>query len=77
MSSSLQYSSLTRLLALNNQVHDLENQMRDVALHQGGVRPDSLMTVSATSRIAEMQEEMDRGVRASLTTCWLGLPEEL
>ena len=77
MSSSLQYSALTRLLALNNQVHDLENQMQDVALHRGGVRPDSLVTASATSRIAEMQEEIDRGVRASLTTCWLGLPEEL
>ena len=27
MDGSLQYSALTRLLTLNNQVHDLENQM--------------------------------------------------
>ena len=76
MSASSQYSALTRLLALNNQVHDLENEMRGMALHQGGVRADSTVMTSDNSRIAEMQEEMDRGVRASLTTCWLGLPED-
>ena len=27
MNGSLQYSALTRLLTLNNQLHDLENQM--------------------------------------------------
>ena len=79
MSSSLQYSTLTRLLTLNNEVHDLENQMRVVSLHQGGVvvRADSQSAAFGTSRIAEVQEEIDRGVRASLTTCWLGLPEDL
>ena len=79
MSSSAQYSALTRLLTLNNQVHDLENKMRVVALHRGGVvvRTDSQSAAPGNSRIAEMQEEIDRGVRASLTTCWLGLPEDL
>ena len=26
-----------------------------------------------TSSIAQMQEEIDQGVRASLMTCWLGM----
>ncbi len=74
MSSSLQYSTLTRLLTLNNQVHDLENQLLGVTVPPG--RPDQVVTVTspASSRIAQMQEEIDRGVRASLTTCWLGMP---
>jgi hypothetical protein len=76
MSSSLQYSALTRLLTLNNQVHDLENQLRGVAVIQGGVRLDHLTQAPVSNRIADAQEEIDQGVRASLATCWLGLPEE-
>ena len=80
MSASLPYSTLVRLLTLNNQVHDLENGMMGVELQQVRVRPEAPEVSEAsgsaagTNRIAEIQEEIDRGVRASLTACWLGMP---
>ena len=74
MSSSLQYSTLTRLLALNNQVHDLENQLLGVAVPRGRLDPVVTINIPSSNQIAEIQEEIDRGVRASLTTCWLGMP---
>ena len=72
MNGSLQYSALTRLLTLNNQVHDLENRMLSVLV------PDILVgqviseQMVAGSRIAEIQNEIDEAARASLATCWLG-----
>jgi len=70
MNGSLQYSALTRLLTLNNQVHDLENQMlvETVPIGARGAMISSQM--ASGSRIAEIQEEMT--TRASLATCWLG-----
>jgi hypothetical protein len=73
MNSSLQCSSLTRLLTLNNQVHDLENQLLRETLPQRWSGGSTILGEGVSSRIAEMQEEIDRGVRASLTTCWLGM----
>ncbi len=72
MNGSLQYSALTRLLTLNNQVHDLENQMLTVPVptRTAGVVISDQMT--SGSRIAEIQEEIDQATRASLATCWLG-----
>jgi hypothetical protein len=72
MNGSLQYSALTRLLTLNNQVHDLENQMLSVlvpAIPVGQVISDQTF---AGSLIAEIQNEIDQAARASLATCWLG-----
>ena len=77
MSASLPYSTLVRLLTLNNQVHDLENRMMGVELQQVSVRTETHELsgrATGTNQIAEIQEEIDRGVRASLTACWLGLP---
>ncbi len=79
MNSSLQYSTLTRLLTLNNRVHDLRNQLLGAALplEWRGTQPRP--EAAPSSPIAQMQEEIDQGVRASLTTCWLGMsgePEE-
>ena len=75
MNGSLQYSALTRLLTLNNKVHDLENRMLAEMVPTGqypifGDTEVSDQMVSG-SRIAEMQEEIDRFARASLATCWL------
>ena len=72
MNGSLQYSALTRLLTLNNQVHDLENQMlvETVPIGARGAMISSQM--ASGSRIADIQEEIDRTTRASLATCWLG-----
>ena len=81
MSDSFHQSTLTRLLTLNNQVHDLENQMMgvgvgvDLGWGESGEGPRS--EASSVSAIAEIQEEIDRGVRASLATCWLELPVDL
>ncbi|MQG34141.1 MAG: hypothetical protein FI717_07540 [SAR202 cluster bacterium] len=72
MNGSLQYSALTRLLTLNNQVHDLENQMlaqRVPTAPAGTALADQNFS---SYRIAEFQEEIDQAARASLATCWLG-----
>ena len=72
MNGSLQYSALTRLLTLNNQVHDQENQMLAVELPTPRVGAVISNQTPSDSRIAEIQEEIDQATRASLTTCWLG-----
>jgi hypothetical protein len=72
MNGSLQYSALTRLLTLNNQVHDLENQMLTEQLPVGARGAMIAAQMASGSRIAEIQEKIDRTTRASLATCWLG-----
>ena len=72
MNGSLQYSALTRLLTLNNQVHDLENQMLTESVPIGARGAMIAAQMSSGSRIAEIQEEIDKATRASLATCWLG-----
>ena len=72
MNGSLQYSALTRLLTLNNQVHDLENQMLMESVPIGARGAMIAAQMSSGSRIAEIQEEIDKATRASLATCWLG-----
>ena len=72
MNGSLQYSALTRLLTLNNQVHDLENQMLAEPVPVGARCAIISAQMASGSRIAEIQEEIDRTTRASLATCWLG-----
>ena len=72
MDHTSQQLPLARLLDLNNQVHDIESRMRLEPVPVGaaiGIGPST-----PQGQIAEMQEEMDRGVRASLVTCWLGIP---
>ena len=71
MNGSLQYSALTRLLTLNNQVHDLESRMltESVPLSVMGLAVSD--QVVSGSRIAEIQDEIDQATRASLATCWL------
>ena len=73
MSDSLQYSSLARLLAINNQVHDLKNQLRRESVPTTALLNQSSSEATPLNRIAEMQAEIDQGVRASLVTCWLGV----
>ena len=72
MNGSLQYSALTRLLTLNNQVHDLENQMLAESVPVDARSAMIAAQMASGSRIAEIQEEIDRTTRASLATCWLG-----
>lgn len=77
MSDRLEYKVLTRLLTLNNQVHDLENQLMTESVPNFPEQPESMMTSASANRIAEMQDRIAQGVRASLTTCWLGASGEL
>ena len=72
MNGSLQYSALTRLLSLNNQVHDLENQMMAETIPAVPVDAELMDRMFSGNRIAEIQDEIDRFARASLATCWLG-----
>ncbi len=72
MEGSLQYSALTRLLTLNTQVHDLENEMLTESVPIGARGAMISAQMASGSRIAEIQEEIDKATRASLATCWLG-----
>ncbi len=76
MNDSLQYSTLARLLAINNQVHDLENELRRESVPTTALLNQSRVEASTQSRIAEMQTEIDQAVRASLVTCWLGVVDD-
>jgi len=72
MNGSLQYSALTRLLSLNNQVHDLQNQMMGETVPIVPLGSELMDRMFTGNRIAEIQDEIDRVARASLTACWLG-----
>lgn len=77
MNISLPYSALTRLLTLNNQVHDLQNRLLGTTVPRlpGEAIPQT--EVAVCSPIAEMQDEIDQGVRASIATCHLGAGEDI
>ncbi len=74
--SSVQYSALTRLLSHNNRVHDLEDTLRQMnaPLIRAASADEGLYEEAIPSPIADLQEDIDREVRASLVTCWLGIP---
>ncbi len=78
MSSSVQYSAFTRLLTLNNRVHDLEELLYQMPVFLGeGAAEITPSVETSLSPLSEMQDEIDREVRASLVTCWLAMPEPL
>ena len=76
MNGSLQYSALTRLLTLNNQVHDLESRMLTESVPLSVMGLAVYDQVVSGSRIAEIQDEIDQAIRASLATCWLSNSDE-
>lgn len=57
MDGSVQLPPLVRMLVLNTEIHEMRSELMRQPL--------------ACGRIAELQEEIDRCHRASLTTCWL------
>ena len=57
MDGSLQISPMTRLLALNTEIHEMRSQL--------------MRQTPAGGRIAELQDGIDRRRRASLAACWL------
>ena len=76
MNHSLQYSALSRLLGLNNRVHDLERQLLREPIALAPEENLEGADAAAPNQFAAMQEEIDQGVRAGLVTCWLGMPDE-
>ena len=76
LNNSMQSSVLTRLLTLNSEIHDLETQLRQEELPRLRLEHHIRFETDKISRIAETQDAIDQGVRASLMTCWLGMPEE-
>ncbi|MBQ10260.1 MAG: hypothetical protein CMJ45_01775 [Planctomyces sp.] len=72
----MQSSVLTRLLTLNSEIHDLETQLRQEALPRLRLEHHIRFETDKVNPIAEAQDAIDQGVRASLMTCWLGMPEE-
>jgi hypothetical protein len=75
MNSSVQYAALARLLTHNNRVHDLEEMLNRLQLPVGDAEYDELPEGLRVNPLAELQDEMDREVRASLVHCWLAMPE--
>ena len=76
LNHSMQSSVLTRLLTLNSEIHDLETQLRQEPLPRLRLEHHVRFETDKMNAIAEAQDAIDQGVRASLMTCWLGMPEE-
>lgn len=81
MPSSAQYSALTRLLSHNTRVHELEDLLLRLPLPQEGIclDPDSLEIEDEqySNPIADLQDDIDREVRASLVACWFAMPMDI
>lgn len=79
MNSSAQYSALTRLLSHNTRVHQLDDLLRQlptpvaVAAPAGGLPEYD----PGDNPIADLQNDIDKEVRASLVACWFAMPREL
>ncbi len=71
MNSSLSHSALSRLLALSNKAYDLDRQLGNIQIPAGGENLSS-QAILIPSPIADLQDDLDRTVRAGLVTCWLG-----
>ena len=81
MPSQAQYSALTRLLSHNNKVHQLEDLLLQLPVPEDLVQPDEDSLViddeQFSDPIADLQDDIDREVRASLVACWFAMPMEL
>jgi hypothetical protein len=75
MSSSVQYAALARLLTHNNRVHDLEEMLNRMPVPASETEYDGPPEDLGANPFADLQDEMDREVRASLVHCWLAMPE--
>ena len=75
MSSNVQYAALARLLDHNNRVHDLQDILRRMQVTIGETDQAELPEELQINPLADLQDEIDREVRASLVSCWLAMPE--
>ena len=75
MSSNVQYAALARLLDHNNRVHDLQDILSRMQVTIGESDQAELPEELQINPLADLQNEIDREVRASLVSCWLAIPE--
>jgi DnaJ-domain-containing protein 1 len=75
MSSNVQYAALARLLDHNNRVHDLREILSRMQVTIGETDQAELPEELQINPLADLQNEIDREVRASLVSCWLAIPE--
>jgi hypothetical protein len=87
MTTNAQYSALTRLLTHNNRVHQLEDLLLQMPapLRKAGVAVDWSESPAFgvefdsgidSNPIADLQDDIDKEVRASLVACWFAMPRE-
>ena len=81
MPSNAQYSALTRLLSHNTRVHELEDLLLRLPVPEDVSDTDvdslNLEDEKFTNPIADLQDDIDREVRASLVACWFAMPMDL
>ena len=81
MPSSAQYSALTRLLSHNTRVHELEDLLLRLPVPEETPYQDEdsldLGDEQFTNPVADLQDDIDREVRASLVACWFAMPMDL
>ena len=81
MPSSAQYSALTRLLCHNNKVHEMEDLLLRLPMPDEEICRDgdslSLEVEHHSNPISDLQEDIDKEVRASLVASWFALPMDL
>ena len=75
MSNNVQYAALARLLDHNNRVHDLQDILSRMQVTIGETDQAELPEELQINPLADLQDEIDREVRASLVSCWLAMPE--
>ena len=81
MPSSAQYSALTRLLCHNTRVHELEELLFRLPIPEDDIPLDEdsldLEYEHHSNPISDLQEDIDREVRASLVASWFALPMDM
>ncbi|MBM3941795.1 MAG: hypothetical protein FJ316_02505 [SAR202 cluster bacterium] len=75
MNSATQYAAFARMLDLNNRIHDLQQELGQVVVPLGDYPEEAWFEVVALGRVARLQDKIDRETRASIVTCWLGMPD--
>ena len=81
MPSTAQVSALTRLLSHNTRVHELEDLLLRLPLSEDMICEDEdsleIEDEQFSNPIADLQEDIDKEVRASLVACWFAMPMDL
>ena len=81
MPTSAQYSALTRLLCHNTKVHELEDLLLRLPIREDELCLDEdsldLEYELHSNPISDLQEDIDREVRASLVASWFALPMDM